>query len=313
MRIVDWKSLDAAGRGQVLARPIAATDDKVRTRVRRILDDVCVRGDAALVEYTRRFDKVALDGTLVAKETAKLAWAALPEDERAALRQAKANIEAYHKPQSPQPYTVKPMDGVVCRRVVRAIESVGLYVPGGSAPLVSSVLMLAIPAKLAGVKRVVMVSPPAADGGLDPRILAAAYLCEVDEIYAVGGAQAIGALAYGTTSIDKVMKIFGPGNIYVAEAKAQVASAQGGPAIDLPAGPSEVMVLADAQANAGFVAADLLAQAEHDPLAQCLCVCSSEDLARRIMAQIEAQLLDLSRQDIARASLAHGRIVVSEK
>lgn len=308
MQILNWTELDENARAKALERPNALHDPKIPRVVGTILSTVRKQGDAALCAYTQEFDGIEMTDFALSRDTAKTAWETLAPQEQQALLQAKANIETYHKPQIPTPYEVLTMDGVLCRREIRALESVGLYVPGGSAPLVSTVLMLAIPAKIAGVPRIVMVSPPNKDGELDQRILAAAYLCGVDEIYALGGAQAIGALAYGTQSIQPVVKIFGPGNAYVAEAKAQVASKIGGPAIDLPAGPSEVMVLSDSAASPAFIAADLLSQAEHDPMAQCLCICSDKDFVDQIITQIKLQVPQLSRQCIVNAALKNARI-----
>ena len=203
------------------------------------------------------------------------------------------------------------MPGVVCRRVPRPVDRAGLYVPGGSAPLVSTLMMLAVPAKIAGVENRIVVTPPGKDGKVNTNILAAAYLCAVEDLYMVGGAQAIAALAYGTQTIPKCVKIFGPGNAYVAQAKSQISMEMGGPAIDLPAGPSEAMVLADDKANPVFVAADLLSQAEHDPLAQVICVCASQEFADTLNAQIVTQIADLPRREIAQQSLQGGRIIIA--
>jgi len=195
--------------------------------------------------------------------------------------------------------------------VPRPLDSAGLYVPGGSAPLVSTLMMLAIPAKIAGVEKRIVVTPPSKDRQVDTNILAAAYLCDVQDLYMVGGAQAIAALGYGTQTIPKCAKIFGPGNAYVAHAKAQISMEMGGPAIDLPAGPSEAMVLADDKANPAFVAADLLSQAEHDPLAQVICVCRSQGFADTLNAELEAQLADLPRKEIAQQALDNGQIIIA--
>ncbi len=221
------------------------------------------------------------------------------------------NIRTFHSAQIPAPIKVTVAPGLVCKRLPRAIDTVGLYVPGGSAPLFSTVLMLAIPARLAGVGRMILTTPPGRDGRVNPAILAAAALCEIDEIYTIGGAQAIGALAYGTRQIPSVCKIFGPGNQWVTTAKQLVAQEAGGPAMDMPAGPSEVMVMADEGADPAFIAADLLSQAEHDPMAQVLLVSLDRALASRVEQQVAAQLENLPRGEIARASLGNARIIIA--
>lgn len=312
MRIVNWNEIDARDRGGVLARPDMLSDPKIVRNVENILAMVSENGDAALIDLTLKFDGVVLASLSVPLSDCKAAWNGLDVQDQQAMQTAKTNIEAFHLPQKPKPLRVETMPGVVCRREPRALDSAGLYVPAGTAPLVSTLLMLAATAKLAGVPRCVVTTPPAKDGKIDRFVLAAAHLCGVDEIYSVGGAQAIAALAFGTESIAKVAKIFGPGNTYVATAKALVAQAAGGPAIDLPAGPSEAMVLADDQASSKFVASDLLSQAEHDPMAQVVCVCHSLNFAEKLLNEIEAQLSDLPRVKIARASLQNGRIIIAK-
>lgn len=310
MRVFEWNELDDGARARTLARPEVLSDSKIIQNVENIMGMVRDNGDAALKGLTLKFDGVALSSLSVPLSEGAAAWDGLGDADQQAMQVAKANIEAFHLPQKPKPLTVETMPGVVCRREPRALDSAGLYVPAGTAPLVSTLMMLAIPAKLAGVPRCVVTTPPAKDGKVDRFVLAAAYLCGVDEIYSVGGAQAITALAFGTESIAKVAKIFGPGNAYVATAKALAAQTAGGPAIDLPAGPSEAMVLADGQANPVFVASDLLSQAEHDPMAQVVCVCRSIDFAKKLLSEIDLQLADLPRAKIARASLENGRILI---
>lgn len=312
MRVVNWNTCDARERAQLLARPSILSDPKIVRNVSNILGMVRDNGDAALKDLTLKFDGIVLSSTSVPLAECETAWNELNVLDQQAMQTAKANIEAFHLPQKPKTINVETMPGVMCRREPRALDSAGLYVPAGTAPLVSTLMMLAIPAKLAGVPRCVVTTPPAKDGNVDRHVLAAAYLCGVDEIYSVGGAQAIAALAFGTESIAKVAKIFGPGNAYVATAKTQVAQAAGGPAIDLPAGPSEAMVLADDQTSSVFVASDLLSQAEHDTMAQVLCVCRSEEFANRLIKDIDNQLADLPRRKIAEAALENGRIIVAE-
>lgn len=221
--------------------------------------------------------------------------------------QAAENIEAFHRAQRPAPVEVETQPGVSCRQVTRALDSVGLYIPGGSAPLLSTVLMLGLPARVAQCRRVILCSPPP----IDPAILYAARLCGIDEIFQVGGAQAIAAMAFGTESVPRVDKIFGPGNAYVTEAKRQVSQSPQGAAIDMPAGPSEVLVIADAGANPDFIAADLLSQAEHGPDSQVILLTPDAPLARRVAERVEAQLAALPRADIARQALAQSRLIVT--
>ena len=313
MRRLDWSVLDATERDAALARPSSVADPDVVDAVKRIVEDVRLRGDLAVAEYTERFDGVTPDAVEVPTSDLEAAWTALPDAEKAALEQAKANIEAFHEPQRPTGYSVETMSGVTCRRLPRALHSVGLYVPGGTAPLVSTVLMLAVPATMAGVAERVLVSPPGPDGRINSGVLAAAHLAGVTRVFAIGGAQAIAALAYGTETVPRCAKIFGPGNAYVAAAKAMVSATPDGPAADLPAGPSEAMVVADENANPAFVAADLLSQAEHDTDAQVICVASSDDVADRVQVAIEAQLPKLSRHNIAAASLRSARLFTAPR
>lgn len=307
-----WTELDDASRDAALARPAAISDSTLIEVVRAILDDVRETGDAALLRLTQKFDGVKVDPLEVPAEALEAAWNALPASDQAVIERARRNIKRFHKAQIPAPVEVETEPGVVCRREARAIETAGLYVPGGTAPLVSTLLMLAVPAKVAGVRNRIVVTPPGKDGTVNPVILAAAYRCKVSRLFVVGGAQAIGALAYGTETIPKCDKIFGPGNAWVAAAKSLVAQEAGGPAIDMPAGPSEAMVLADDGANPIFVTSDLLSQAEHDTVAQVVCVASSQDVAAGIEAEIEKQVSALPRETIARESLKHGRMIIAE-
>ncbi|MEP3765199.1 MAG: histidinol dehydrogenase, partial [Marinomonas sp.] len=286
MKVFEWTSLSSADRKAALSRPEAMSDPAVIANVASIMATVKSGGDKAVLDYTAKFDGVALDDLRVDMSVCEAAWKNLDADDKAAIETAKANIERFHSAQIPDNISVETMAGVTCRREARAISSAGLYVPGGTAPLVSTLLMLAIPAKVAGVTRRVIVTPPGKDGQINPAILAAAYLCDVTDIFACGGAQAIAALAYGTESIPVCDKIFGPGNMYVAAAKSLAAQAPGGPASDMPAGPSEAMVVADDTANPVFVASDLLSQAEHDKVAQVIGVCSSAAVAASIQDEV---------------------------
>ena len=311
MQVLVWNDLGATDRISALARPQALQDESLRRNVADILATVRKKGNAAIRAYTERFDGVALTDLKVPATDMKAAWDMLPASDKTAIEMAKANIEIFHNAQIPRAIEVETMPGVACRREPRAIDSAGLYVPGGSAPLVSTLMMLAIPAKIAGVSRRIVVTPPGKDGRVNTNILAAAYLCGLTGMYMTGGAQAIAALGYGTETIPKCVKIFGPGNAYVAQAKAQISMEMGGPAIDLPAGPSEAMVLADDEASTVFVAADLLSQAEHDPMVQVICVCRSQGFADNLATEINNQLTDLPRKGIAQAALENGRIIIA--
>ena len=310
LTISTWASLSPAEQLRALARPESSRDDALLARTRDIIDAVRRDGDAALAAFSERFDGRRPEALRVpAAELAAALTACAPED-RAALAHARANIERFHAAQAnPLPW-VEVDDGVRCRQMRRAIDAVGLYVPGGSAPLPSALLMLAVPAALAGCARVVVCSPPQADGRIAPIVLAAAELCGVREVYAVGGAQAIAAMAYGTETIPAADKIFGPGNAYVTAAKMLAAQDPGGAACDMPAGPSEVLVIADDSAEAPAVAADLLAQAEHGPDSQALLFTDSARLAQQVADAVSEQRLARARGDIIDAALAHSRAVV---
>ena len=312
MKCFVWTDLDEAARESAIARPQAISDASLIDGVRDILSDVRENGDAALSRLTEKYDGVKIDTLEVPAEALEAAWNALPASDQSVIERARRNIKRFHKAQIPAPIEVETEPGVVCRREARAIETAGLYVPGGTAPLVSTLLMLAVPAKVAGVQNRIVVTPPGKNGRVNPVILAAAYRCKISRLFVVGGAQAIGALAYGTETIPKCDKIFGPGNAWVAAAKSLVAQEAGGPAIDMPAGPSEAMVLADDAADPVFVASDLLSQAEHDTVAQVICVASSQAVADRIEAEIEKQVSTLPREAIARESLKHGRMILAD-
>lgn len=312
MRRFIWTDLDEAARQTALARPQAISDVSLIDGVRDILSDVRSNGDEALYRLTEKFDGVKIDTLEVPAEALQAAWDALPASDQSVIERARRNIKRFHKAQIPNPIEVETEPGVICRREVRAIETAGLYVPGGTAPLVSTLLMLAVPAKVAGVHNRIVATPPGKNGQVDPTILAAAYRCKISRLFVVGGAQAIGALAYGTETIPKCDKIFGPGNAWVASAKSLVAQEAGGPAIDMPAGPSEAMVLADSAADPVFVASDLLSQAEHDTVAQVVCVASSQEVADQIETEVEKQVSGLPREAIARESLIHARMIIAD-
>ncbi|HNR22423.1 MAG TPA: histidinol dehydrogenase [Steroidobacteraceae bacterium] len=313
--IHDWSGLDAAGRARVLARPHPEVGDTIHAEARAIVDAVRGGGDEAVRRFTSRFDGVPPERLATLAATPAEFAAARGELGAAqirALERAIANVESFHAAQRPAALSVETMPGVRCERVVRPIGSVGLYVPAGSAPLPSAVIMLAVPARLAGCPQRVLCSAPDRAGRVNAAVLVAAQLCGIDTVFRIGGAQAIAAMAYGTASVPKVDKIFGPGNAWVTAAKQLVAGDPAGAALDLPAGPSEVLVIADGTARADFVAADLLAQAEHDPLAQAVLVTDSRHLAGEVVAAIGRQLPQRSRQRILAASLQSTRIILVE-
>ena len=305
---LSWSALDESARQAALTRPVQTVATKTRESVSLLLVDVRERGDAALRDITLRFDGPRMERFEVSAEEFAAAEAAVSPELRAAMEQAAQRIEAFHRAGIAQPYAVETAPGVVCERIIRPIARVGLYVPAGSAPLPSTALMLGVPARLAGCREVVLCTPPRKDGSADPAVLVAAQLTGVTRVFKLGGAQAIAALAYGTASVPKCDKIFGPGNSYVTEAKQQVAQ-NGAAAIDMPAGPSEVLVIADAGADAAFVAADLLSQAEHGPDSQVLLVSDSADLIDKVAEEIDLQLARLPRADIARGALASSRLI----
>ncbi len=309
MKILEWKRLSAARQRRALARPALGNSAEIMATVTAIIADVRSRGDQALYELARKFDGQAPTQLRVSSAMIEAAVRQVPGALKQAIRQAKSNIEAFHKAELPQPVAVEPMPGVRCRLEWRAIERVGIYIPGGTAPLFSSILMQAIPARLAGCKRIVLCTPMK-NGIINPVILYTAKLCGIDEVYALGGAQAIAAMAYGTASIPKVDKICGPGNQYVTQAKQMVAQDAAGAAIDMPAGPSEVMVMADDSARADWVASDLLAQAEHDEAAQAILLTTNAAFAKAVSLEVDRQLALLSRRGIAAIALRSSRILV---
>ncbi len=299
--------------GQVPNSEIFARDNiasGVEDTVAAIIADVRARGDEALYDYARRFDKAELAALEVTPAESEAALKAVEPEFLTILTEAAANIRAFHEKQVRNSFVISEKNGVVIGQKVTPIEKVGLYVPGGTAAYPSTVLMDAIPAKIAGCAEIVMVTPPGRDGGVNPAILAAAHVAGVDRIFKVGGAQAVAALAFGTESIPAVDKIVGPGNAYVAEAKKQVF---GRVSIDMIAGPSEILVVADAASNPVHVAADLLSQAEHDRMAAAVLVTDSYALAEAVSAELERQIPLLTRAEIARTSIdKNGKIIVSE-
>jgi histidinol dehydrogenase len=310
MRTAIWQELGEGEQRALLARPALGNDAALAESVAKIVARVRGEGDAALIDLTARFDGVKLGSLEVSEAEIAAADLELTERQRGAIRSAAANIEAFHKLQLPAPIALDTVAGVHCERVSRPIESVGLYVPAGTAPLPSTALMLGVPARLAGCPTRVLCSPVQRDGRVNAAVLYAARVSGVQRVFKLGGAQAIAALAYGTQSVPKVEKIFGPGNTWVTEAKAQVDRDPGGAARDFPAGPSEALVIADETANAAFVASDLLSQAEHGTDSQVLLLTTSAQLAARVAAEIGSQKARLSRRDTVEGALAASSLIV---
>ncbi len=310
MRVLDWSTLDESGRRAALARPGRGARSGVERLARDVIAQVRQQGDAALRLLTRRFDGVDLEEFAVAPAEFASARSALSDEQIGALERAISNVQRFHQVQSPRPLLVETEAGVRCEQIIRPIRSVGLYVPAGSAPLPSAVVMLGVPARLAGCPMRILCTPPAKDGGVHPAVLTAAALCGIDQVFKVGGAQAIAALAFGTESIPRVDKIFGPGNAWVTAAKSIIAADPEGTPCDLPAGPSEVLIVADRSARAELVAADLLAQAEHDPLAQATLVTDCRALIKDLGNEVAAQRAGLSRGAILDKSLAACRAIL---
>jgi histidinol dehydrogenase len=312
VRRLDWQALDARARAAALARPRrdAADDAALDTAVRGVFAQVRADGDRALRTLTRRFDGVDPASFRVGDDEFADAQATVAPDLQAALREARARLLVWHRAGMAASFDVETAPGVRCGRLLRPIPRVGLYVPAGSAPLPSTALMLGVPAQLAGCDDVVLCTPPGADGRADPAVLVAAALCGIGTVCKVGGAQAIAAMAFGTATVPRCDKLFGPGNRYVTAAKRLAASLPDGPAIDLPAGPSEVLVIADAGASAVHVAADLLSQAEHGADSQAILVTDASDLADAVARELDAQCARLPRAGIAKQALANARTIV---
>ena len=292
---------------EILKRPVMNTENLFDT-VRSVIDRVKEEGDRAVLDYEEKFDKVVLASLAVSEEEQQEAENLVSEDLKAAIRLAKQNIETFHAAQRFEGKKVQTQPGVTCWQKAVAIEKVGLYISGGTAPLFSTVLMLAVPARIAGCKEIVLCTPPGRDGKVHPAVLFAAKVAGVNRIFKAGGIQAIAAMAYGTESVPKVYKIFGPGNQYVTAAKQLVSLRD--VAIDMPAGPSEVEVLADETANPIFVAADLLSQAEHGVDSQAILITTSVELQQAVKVEVERQLALLPRKEIAEKSLANSKLIV---
>ncbi|ARG97306.1 histidinol dehydrogenase [Legionella micdadei] len=307
LTINDWQNLSLQERQQKLRRPEQAVS--FREQVESIIQEVKTRGDEALFALTREYDRIDLVDLRVPSTAIKRAE--ISSNASIAINQAIETIRTYHQATMPYAKQVVTAQGVLIERTYRPISCVGLYVPGGNnTPLISSLLMQAIPAQVAGCPLRILCTPPNRDGEIDPHLLVAARLCGIDTIYRIGGAQAIAAMAYGTKTIPKMDKLFGPGNSYVTEAKTLVAGDPEGAAIDMPAGPSEVMIIADDEANPDFVAADLLAQAEHGIDSQAILICESLDFALKVQQKLAEQMMTLTRQDILKQALQHGTVLI---
>ena len=308
MQTILWNSISSKEQQQLIQRTQSVAFSKeTQLSVQNIINAVKNEGLDSLIKYTKQFDYAdfVFDNLIQTCDEQSLS-----EKEKDAILQAIENISKFHNVQLAGEYELETMPGVRCKRVYRPIQSVGLYIPGGTAPLVSTVLMMAIPARLANCEKVILCTPPDSSGKINPAILYAAKMCGINQVFAVGGAQAIAAMAYGCGPIPKVNKIFGPGNQYVNLAKIIVSQEFGGPAIDMPAGPSEVLVIADETARPEFVAADLLSQAEHDTLASVITLTFSEQSANAIRKETENQLKDLPRKAIASKALQNAQIII---
>ena len=307
-----WADTDPAEQIALLRRPAVRSDSTIRADASAIVDAVRQGGDASIRKFTRTFDGADLGTFKVSNEEFTAAAAEFDDRVIAAIDLAISNVRCFHQQQLPQDISIETMPGVLCERRTQAIDSVGLYVPAGTAPLPSAAIMLAVPSSIAGCPIRIMCTPPRPDGSADPAVLVAAARAGVTDVYKIGGAQAIAAMAYGTESVPRVCKIFGPGNAWVTSAKSIVSADADGASIDMPAGPSEVMVIADAAASAEFVAADLLSQAEHGVDSQAVLVTTSTELARNVQKAVETQLGNLTRADIARQSLVNSRLIIVE-
>jgi len=310
--LINWSSLDENAKQGVLARPAIADNATLSEQVSTIINLVKDKGDEALYELTERFDGIALSTLTVSQEQVVAAKKALTPKRLKAIETAYGQIQRFHQAQVHQDVAVETTPGVKCILKSEAIESVGLYIPAGSAPLPSTVLMLGVPAQIAGCNRAVLVCPPDKNGQLANEILVAADLCSITEIYTVGGAQACAALAFGTETIKPVHKVFGPGNRFVTEAKKQLSQQVPGFTIDMPAGPSEVLVIGDQNSNPAFVAADLLSQAEHGPDSQVVLVSDSKHLLIAVDAELQKQVALLTRHEIATKALTQSRLILTD-
>ncbi|PHM40141.1 histidinol dehydrogenase [Xenorhabdus mauleonii] len=306
--IINWQECSSEQQKVLLTRPAVTAAEDISGTVEQILEAVKTGGDQSLQEFSQRFDKTTIETIKVLPDEVEAAASRLAPEIKQAMQQAMNNIRRFHEAQKPQKIDIETLPGVRCQQVTRPINSVGLYIPGGSAPLPSTVLMLGVPANIAECRNIILCSPPP----IADEILYAAQLCGISDIFQIGGAQAIAAMAFGTASVPKVDKIFGPGNAWVTEAKRQVSQRIDGAAIDMPAGPSEVLVIADSEANPAFTASDLLSQAEHGPDSQVILVTPDKTFAEQVIQEIENQLKALPRQQIANQALQASRIIIAK-
>jgi histidinol dehydrogenase len=309
MKTFIWNDCNDSLRQQLLQRPVQATQKELTENIARIIDQVKADGDAALRALTRRFDSIELASFQVTEAEFKRAEESVNEELKQAMLDAKQRLEIWHEAGKPNEFEIDTAEGVRCGRILRGIVTVGLYVPAGTAPLPSTALMLGVPAAIAQCDNIVLCTPTRSDGEADPAVLVAAKLCGINKVFKVGGAQAIAAMAFGTESIPRCDKIFGPGNSFVTQAKQLVSTMPGGPAIDMPAGPSEVLVIADAGANAVFVASDLLSQAEHGPDSQVILLSNSSELIAKVIIEVQVQLAKLPREAVAEQALSNSRAI----
>jgi histidinol dehydrogenase len=312
MQIIQARELEPAALEEVLARPAMETNAELRQAVADIIAEVRAKGDSAVIEFGQRFDGRAPVDLLADRKDIESASASLDSELLAAIDTAIDTVGRFHAAGKPENLSIETAPGVTCQARWQALDPVGLYVPAGSAPLPSTAIMLAVPARLAGCRQIVLATPPNADGKADAAVLAIAHRLNIDTVLIAGGAQAVAAMAYGTESVPKVAKIFGPGNRFVTEAKRQVAQSAAGAAQDLPAGPSEVLVIADESANPDFVAMDLLSQSEHGPDSQAFLITDSTSFASEVNESLERLTPQLPRAETARIALGHGAIIVAD-
>lgn len=310
--IIEWSALDPTQQSQVLARPALKDSELLKDTVTKIISLVRENKDEAVLSYTKEFDGADLSSLRLNDELINLAESELSPSVKSAIDTAYHNIKTFHEAQRPQDIRIETAPGVICEQKHAALEAVGLYIPGGSAPLPSTVLMLGVSAQVAGCTLPILCTPPSPQGTIAAEIRYAAKICGIESIYLCGGAQAIAAMAFGTQTVPKVDKIFGPGNSFVTEAKQQVSQAIGGAAIDMPAGPSEVLVIADANADPAFVASDLLSQAEHGADSQAVLVSDSRTLIEKTQQQVLMQMAKLSRKEITAKAVEHSRYILTE-
>jgi len=308
MRIINWNQSTPDQKSKALERPKLSRCEELSCQVRKIIHEVRSKGDEACYKFTESFDGVKLDTLVVAK--CIIEKAAVAPAVAKALEVAKMTIVRMQTALLPKNITIETVPGMICQRIAQPLDAVGLYVPGGTAPLVSTLMMLALPAKIAGCQKVIVCTPPNRFGEVDPAILYAAKMCGITELYTLGGAQAIAAMAYGTETVPKVNKILGPGNAWVTAAKQVVTEDPEGATVEFPAGPSELMVIADSYANSTLVAADLLSQAEHDANSHVMLCTTSMDFAQEVNEALQLQLKDLPRKKIAEKALSNGKILI---